>query len=337
MVSAVERDPQAAATYALNHDDYGVVTVPKDVTSVSGTELLGRRKYVDLVAAGPPCTGFSIKGQRRSDHPSNPMLQEVVRLVDELRPRAVLIENVIGLTSMDRGFYFDRLITGLERLDLGEGRRYDVDYSVLNAAEYGSPQTRRRLFIVAMEPGRRWEWPTPTSTIGDVTLWDAIADLPAKAVVPGALTTYRPNVVPSAYADALRNGTEKVLNHHTKRLEETRRKRLRALKPGQDRRHLPEELRAGGHESKYRRLRADKPAPTLVAHMGKDLSDFIHPKLQRSLTAREAARIQGFPDEYEFMGSQASQLAQVGNAVPVHLARSLGEALIDVLQRRRRG
>ena len=127
-----------------------------------------------------------------------------------------------------------------------------------------------------------------------------------------------------------------MLNNHTKRLKETRRKRFRALKPGQDRRHLPEELQAGGHPGKYRRLRADQPSPTLMAHMGKDLSDFIHPRLQRSLTAREAARIQGFHDSYEFMGSQASQLVQVGNAVPVQLGKALGEQMVSVLTSRRR-
>jgi DNA (cytosine-5)-methyltransferase 1 len=167
IVSAVERDPQAAETYEANHD--GVAVLVKDAANVSGTDLLGRRKFVDLVAAGPPCTGFSMKGPRRSDHPGNPMLQEVVRLVGELKPKAALIENVVGLTSLDRGFYFDRLVTGLERIDLGDGTRYDVSYSVLNAAEFGAPQTRRRLFIVAIEPRRRWGWPTPTSDIGDFT------------------------------------------------------------------------------------------------------------------------------------------------------------------------
>jgi DNA (cytosine-5)-methyltransferase 1 len=135
----------------------------------------------------------------------------------------------------------------------------------------------------------------------------------------------------SSYAQSLRNGHEVVLNHHTKRLEELRQKRLSALAEGQNRADLPEHLSAGGHETKYRRLKSSAASPTVTAHMGKDLSDFIHPTLPRTLTVREAARIQGFPDSYEFLGSQASQFTQVGNAVPVHLAYELGQRLSESL------
>jgi hypothetical protein len=137
----------------------------------------------------------------------------------------------------------------------------------------------------------------------------------------------------SVYAAGLRHGSSGVLNHHTKRLQDLRQRRLAALAPGQDRTFLVGDLAAGGHETKYRRLRADTPSPTVTAHMGKDLSDFIHPSLPRTLTAREAARIQGFPDTVEFLGSQAAQFNQVGNAVPVPLARALGVALARTLRR----
>ncbi len=328
--AAVESDPQAAETYRLNHMRTRVVDT--DMRSVEPASLFpDRRRRLDLLAGGPPCQGFSIKGQRRIGHPGNAMLDQLLRAAAELRPRAVLVENVVGLTSMLGGFYFDRLITGLERIDLGEGRRYDVDYTFLNAAHHGTPQNRRRLFVVAVEPGRRFSWPEPTTQPGDLTLWDAISDLPPEAVRPGETTSYTRRQ-PSRYAAALRAEDGVVLNHHTKRLEETRQKRLGALAEGQDRRHLPEELQAGGHESKYRRLRADAACPTLTAHMGKDLSDFIHPRLGRTLTAREAARVQGFPDWMEFAGSQASQLNQIGNAVPIPLATAVGRALAEALR-----
>lgn len=333
LVSAVEADPQAADTYAAAHP--GTVLLGRDVTTVGGAELTPRlRSRLDLLAAGPPCQGFSMKGPRRSDHPGNAMLAQVVRLAAELQPRAVLVENVTGLTSLAGGYYFDRLVTSLERIALGAGGRYDVQYAVLDAAQHGAPQRRRRLFIVATEPGVAWAWPEQPDG-GVLTLWDAIGDLPAASLGVGDTAPYPPHATYSPYAAALRGDCPRLLNHHTKRLEATRQLRLAALGPGQDRRHLPEELAAGGHESKYRRLRANAPSPTLTAHMGKDLSDFIHPHEQRTLTVREAARVQGFPDRVEFLGSQAAQFRQVGNAVPVPLAYALGQSLARALRARR--
>lgn len=335
VVAAVEQDPQAADTYALSHPG-GPSPLVRDVTTVTGGDLTRRlRARLDLLAAGPPCQGFSLKGQRRSDHPGNAMLQQVVRLAQEIRPRAVLVENVVGLQSLAGGFYFDRLITALERVDLGGGDRYDVHFRVLNAADYGAPQLRRRLFIVAVEPGVTWRWPEQSTSPGDFTLADAISDLPPDAVDAGAVTRYGSSSM-SLYAAPLRAGSPTVLNHHTKRLEDLRQRRIAALAPGQNRTFLTGELAAGGHETKYRRLRANVPCPTVTAHMGKDLSDFIHPTLPRTLTVREAARIQGFPDTHEFLGSQASQFRQVGNAVPVPLAGALGRALAQALSRQRR-
>jgi DNA (cytosine-5)-methyltransferase 1 len=334
IATAVESDPQAAATYSAAHPE--TILINRDIRHLSAKEIRGRlRGQVDLLAAGPPCQGFSIKGQRRSDHPGNAMLAEVIRVTGQLRPRALLVENVVGLTSLSGGWYFDRLVTGIERIATECGGQYDVDYRVLNAVDYGSPQQRRRLFIVAVEPGLQWKWPDETSELGDLTVWDAIGDLPTDSCIVGVGIPYPPAIELSHYAAALRS-QGLVLNHHTKRLEETRQRRLAALEQGQDRRSLPAELATGGHETKYRRLRADAPSPTLTAHMGKDLSDFIHPFQQRTLTVREAARIQGFPDDIEFIGSQASQFRQIGNAVPVPLARALGQAFVTTLRGGRR-
>lgn len=335
VIGAVEKDSQAVDTYSANHPRTRVL--PIDIRSLGGSDLVAdRRRRIDLIAGGPPCQGFSIKGQRRADHPSNVLLEEFVRIVEELRPRAVLVENVVGLTSMLGGYYFDRLVTRLERISPTGSGNYNVEYGILNAVEYGVPQNRRRLFVVGVEPGRTWTWPGPSNRSGDLTLWDAIGDLPPDSHTPDAVGRYDGRRRVSEYAAQLRNGHRELLNHHTKRLEELRQRRLLALDEGQDRRNLPEHLSAGGHETKYRRLRAKAPAPTVTAHMGKDLSDFIHPRLPRTLTVREAARLQGFPDEYEFLGSQASQFTQVGNAVPVPLARSLGSQLARSLAARRR-
>src|SRR6266508_3214075 len=116
------------------------------------------------------------------------MLEHLVRLVSDLRPRAVLIENVVGLISM------------------AGGRRYNVEFALLNAAEYGVPQNRRRLFIVAIEAGRAWDWPEPTTSPGDLTLWDAIGDLPPDSEQPGVIASLGSARTVSSYALGLCGG-----------------------------------------------------------------------------------------------------------------------------------
>jgi DNA (cytosine-5)-methyltransferase 1 len=114
-----------------------------------------------------------------------------------------------------------------------------------------------------------------------------------------------------------------LFNHHTKGIEAIRLRRIRCLGEGETGAVLPPDLAAGGHKNKYRRLFWDKPAPTITAHIGKDLSDFIHPTFERWITVREAARIQSFPDSYIFLGSESQQLKQIGNAVPPLLGAAL--------------
>jgi DNA (cytosine-5)-methyltransferase 1 len=258
-------------------------------------------------------------------------LFEFVRIVEEIRPAAFLIENVPGLLSFKQGTIVDRLIRTLSRLTVGP-YRYTVVLDVLDAVGYGVPQYRRRVFICGLL-GEAFCFPAPSSA--RVTLIEAVGDLPEWTASSPDETPALPRAYPlTAYQKARRGREASLFNHSAKRLEERRLERLAFLqREGHDRRALPDHLQSGGRAGKYRKLRSSAPSPTIVAHMAHDTSSFIHPRYDRMLTVREAARLQSFDDSYRFYGSQKQQFNQVGNAVPPLLAGELARALALPIRR----
>lgn len=330
IVLAVERDADAAETFRANHP--GTCVLEVDVRELDAATLLSAADGpIDVVLAGPPCQGFSLsRGARDSSHESGELLLEVARVVHDLEPAAFVIENVPGVFSFRGGFVLDALVRRLNRA--GAAGRYETVLETLDAAGYGVPQHRRRVFI-AGALGEAFCFPAPQSD--RISLEDAIGDLPEwTADSQEALALPRAHPL-TAYQRDRRRRTRALYNHSSKQLEEMRMRRIAELRQGEDRRDLPDELQSGGRPGKYRRLRAGKPAPTILAHMGKDTSDFIHPYYPRMLTVREAARLQSFDDTHLFYGSQASQFRQVGNAVPPLLAGALAVALQAPAQRAR--
>ncbi len=330
VVAAVDLNAAAAATYRANHPRARVHE--GDIRELTGPAL---RKLahgrIDVVAAGPPCQGFSIGGPRERSHPSTELLFEVARVIAELKPRAFMIENVPGLLSFQGGHVVDRFFRALARIDV-DGRRYSVVLDAVDAADHGTPQHRKRIFICGVV-GSTFVFPAPQRL--HVSLMDAIGDLPeATASTADGLLPLSRAVGLTAYQKARRGGSRQLLNHSAKRLEEKRLERIAHIKEGQDKRALPDRLQAGGRVGKYRKLRGSRPAPTIVAHMAHDTASFIHPRYDRMLTVREAARLQGFDDHYRFVGSQFQQFRQVGNSVPPLVARDLAVALEPLVRRR---
>jgi DNA (cytosine-5)-methyltransferase 1 len=323
LAAAVETGQDAVRTYQANHP--GVAVIAGDVRD------FGRRDLdkvapapVDVIIGGPPCQGFSVGGPRDPQHPSSELLFEFARIVEEVRPAAFLLENVPGLLSFQRGTAVDRLVRTLSRLTVGQ-YRYTVVLDVLDAAAYGVPQHRRRVFVCGIL-GEAFRFPAESSA--RITLIEAIGDLPEWTASSPDEELPLPKAYPlTAYQKARRGAADALYNHSAKRLEERRLERLAVLREGDDRRALPDHLQAGGREGKYRRLRSSAPSPTILAHMAHDTSGFIHPRYDRMLTVREAARLQGFDDTYRFEGSQYQQFNQVGNAVPPLLAAELARAL----------
>ncbi len=325
---------------------------------------------LDLLFAGPPCQGFSMIGARVVWDERNNLFREVLRLAGDLKPRCVVIENVPGLVTLTQGAYLRAILQGLS--DKG----YDAACAELLAAQYGAPQMRWRLIIVGwrrdlgIPPGYGFPSPSagtgrmgdllPNCTItqqqmqGFITTRQALADLPVIAAGEEITTYTGPPCEP--YQKLMRDQlTTELFNHYAAHLSATNLARLALLKPGQDWRDLPREMLPPGmqralrkdHTRRYRRMTWDGvPRAVITRFRDPKSGEYTHPEQDRTISIREAARLQGFPDHFIFHGDRSSQYDQVGNAVPVQLADAitqeirhcldgqLGERLIDPFRRR---
>jgi DNA (cytosine-5)-methyltransferase 1 len=311
---------------------------------------------LDLMFAGPPCQGFSMIGSRVVWDKRNNLFREALRLAEELQPRCVVIENVPGLVTLAGGAYLRAILEGLDEAG------YEAACAELLAAQYGAPQMRWRLIIIGWRKDlgipSGYGFPQPTagkSEIGDllpnvtisqwqlegfVTTAEAIRDLPPVAAGEEATRYIGPPVGP--YQQLMRAGLSSELsNHYAARLSEVNLTRLRQIKPGQDWRDLPHELLPAGmqralrkdHTRRYRRMTWDGvPRSVITRFRDPKSGEYTHPEQDRTITIREAARLQGFPDSFVFHGDRSSQYDQVGNAVPTHLAEAIGAEVLSCLK-----
>jgi DNA (cytosine-5)-methyltransferase 1 len=301
---------------------------------------------VDLVAGGVPCQPFSRAGQsklrslitqgaRSADDPRTHLWSSFLAVVQALQPRAVLLENVPDLATWDDGAVLIGLREGLR--DLG----YWSDARLLDAHAHGVPQHRARLFIVGLHHRETFSWP---ERIAKTTVRDAIGDLP---VVPGG---QREEILPYAGPPAtdlqirLRRGVATdqrglVHDHMTRAVRPDDAEAFALMRPGQTYDDLPDHLRRYRSDiftDKYKRLEWDELGRTITAHIAKDGYWYIHPSQDRTLSIREAARLQTFPDWYRFAGQPSLRYRQIGNAVPPLLAEALGRSLRQALSVRGR-
>ena len=342
ILAGADLDPHCMATFGLNFPE--ARRVPGDLSAIDPLRLMRELSLeaggLDLLAGGPPCQGFSKnvpRSRRSAEDPNNVLMRTFLRYAEVLRPRAVVMENVAEMRNGFDRAYTDEVLGRLERAG------YAVAHETLNAADYGVPQRRRRAFFVGLSSGRAFAFPERTHFAGSprpsgsgdphVTVWDAIGDLPSvDHASEQRLHRYRRRPF-TDYQRQARRGSETVTNHRPRRLRPLQYERLASLKPGQGIEDLPERLRPrSGYSGAYGRLARDMVAPTItrwVFHPGS--GRFGHPEDIRVLTIREAARLQGFADAFEFTGSYNRQAAQVGNAVPPVLAGKLGAAILDAL------
>jgi DNA (cytosine-5)-methyltransferase 1 len=323
-------------------------TIRADLSSLSGESLLSQAHVlagsVDVIFGGPPCQGFSLIGKRQTDDKRNLMLFHFARLVRQIKPRYFVLENVPGLLLGDAIALFRSFRLRIRRA----GYELVEPVRVLNAAEFGIPQNRQRTFLLGFKRGiTSPDYPEPTSPFGDCgqlpapTVWDAIGDLPHLADCPELFESDRYHGKlgsPSAYVKSLNACNEEdvvdsqlILNGKgiggcflTKHSPTTR-SRFEATIPG-----TTEKI------SRYFRLASDGIAPTLRAGTGPDHGSHtaarpIHPKIPRCITTREAARLQSFPDWFEFHPTKWHGFRQVGNSVPPILARAVARCIFDLL------
>lgn len=297
---ASDVSPHAQATYKLNKPAFPFIL--QDARKLSGADLVeaaGGRKP-DLIAGGPPCQGFSTLGDKMSADPRNELFGAFARIVSELNPSYVLIENVKSLTTMYGGRFRDHILSEFENLG------YRMHWQVLDAANYGAPQFRQRVIFFGTRRNAPFDFPKATHGPDGAepykTVWGAIADLVDKG-----------NEVPNHLALA---HSERVIARYRLIPEGGR------LPPPEN---LPVEIRRANFGNTYKRLHRERPSLTMVP--GNNAFP-VHPTLHRSLTPREAARLQTFPDEIRFAGDRRSQCILVGNAVPPLLARAVGRAIV---------
>ncbi|WP_304270959.1 DNA cytosine methyltransferase [Brevundimonas naejangsanensis] len=316
-VLSLDHWDDAIATYRHNFNDHPCINA--DVASVSEADFALYLSHCDWVVGGPPCQGFSTVGRRKRDDPRNRLVFEFARTVDILRPENFLIENVIGLKDM-------KFVGAVESYFAERG--YKVSTMVLRSADYGVPQLRHRIFFVGSLAGASFDAPQASHGPGTyVTVEDAIGDLPVLG--PGEAADRYDRPAKAGYQKRMRRGCSTLSGHEASKHPAHLVQAISHIPDGGNRRDIPASLqpKSGFHNS-YSRLHSRSPAVAVTQNMGKPSGTrCIHPFQHRGLTAREGARLQGFPDAFEFLGGMTSQRLQVANAVSPILAEAIGRHL----------
>jgi DNA (cytosine-5)-methyltransferase 1 len=339
IVAANEILPQMAKAYSLNHPKTKVYN--EDVKEFNAKKVsrdLGiDPEEIDLIIGGPPCQAYSTVGKRASNDPRGELFKEYFRVLDEFKPKFFLFENVRGLTSMQNGELLGNIITLFESLG------YKVQCKLLNAADYGAPQIRERIILVGSKLKTNFEYPSPSHYNPEtdsnlfsgllspyLTLEDAIGDLPF--INSGEESFEYASEPKNEFQKIMRkNAPEKLQDHNAPKNNPNLVKLMQLLPDGGSPENLPKNLRPkSGFKNTYSRLWWKKPSTTITRNLSTPSSSrCIHPKAPRPLTTREGARIQCFPDEYQFYGSRSQRNLQIGNAVPPCLSIRLAEAILN--------
>jgi DNA (cytosine-5)-methyltransferase 1 len=344
IVAGVEIEPRFLATFKANFPAAHGLNLDLAKTSpVDFMELIGIRPgELDLLAGGPPCQGFSKnvpRSRRFLEDPKNMLVQTFIDYCEVIQPRMVLMENVAEMKNGFEQAYTQELV---ERLATAG---YTVNYGVLLAADYGVPQRRRRAFFLGSRDGTRLSFPMATHIARraapglfvqpHVSVWEAISDLPSLEHGQGSDPCEYASDPQSDFQMHIRRTSVVVRNHVARKLAAVQFARLSSLNPGEGLKQLPEELRPkSGYSGAYGRLTKEMVAATVtrwVFHPGS--GRFGHPVDIRTVTMREAARLQAFPDDFVFTGSYNEQAAQIGNAVPPLLAQRVAESMLEQMSR----
>lgn len=322
VVLANEYDTSIAAAYQLNHKNTKMIV--GDITTLNLEEVFGKYKgKIDVVIGGPPCQGFSQKGQRKTIHDErNFLFKYYVAVVELVKPRYFVMENVPNLLSAEGGFFRNEI------MELFDSMGYSLNMGVLNAADYGVPQNRRRAVIIGKRDGNAPELPAPLDKT--VTVWDAISDLAYLQSGEGKEEQEYKNEPQSDYQKKLRRESSILHNHVVTKHSKLALERLALIPPNAGKEVLPKEhLTKSIYSGTWTRMRKEEISVTITTRFDTPSSGkFTHPFLDRAITVREAARIQSFPDDFVFVGNKGSQMKQVGNAVPPLLAGAIAEVIM---------
>ena len=331
----MEKNPRFKTLISLDNDEYAGNTFKLnmpwcdvhigDITDDKVKNNIiqeAREKEINMIIGGPPCQGFSNKGKKLGlEDPRNFLFREYLSFVKELQPEVFVIENVKALLSTSNGWFKKQILSAIEQLG------YFVDYGVLNAEEYGVPQSRERAIFICCKK-QKITLPSPTRDI-PVTVREAISDLAYHESGEGAPVELYREQPQSGYQRMMREGSENLHNHVASKHKQVAIDKLKMIPPEKGKECLPPEL-LGNQKFKttWGRLKWDEPSPTIDTRFDAASNGTNnHPFLNRAITPREAARIQSFDDRFIFYGSKIRIRKQIGNAVPPLMAKAIADKI----------
>lgn len=326
--TVVANDYNQYALQTLKYNHPNVECVFGDITNVETRDeivKLSKEKKVNMIVGGPPCQGFSNKGKKLGlKDERNYLFLEFIKVVELIKPELFIIENVKNLVTCANGYFINEIVTKFQEMG------YSINYKILNASNYGVPQTRERTIIIGSKSIIFDFLDLEKEEYKKITVREAISDLSYLDSGEGEVYSEYKNDPISDYQILLRNNENKLYNHNATNHSEIAIKKLSMIPPEGDKKSLPKELHGNQKfKTTWSRLEWDKQSPTIDTRFdtpsnGKN----SHPYLNRAITPREAARIQSFPDSYLFLGSKTEVCKQIGNAVPPLLAKAIGKSLI---------
>lgn len=330
IIVANEIEKDISVAYTLNHPNVEMLNCDiKNLTNdILEKALKGQR--VDIVVGGPPCQSYSTLGKRQNDERAN-LFMQYKRILKILQPKAFVFENVTGMLSMNKGNLFRQIQT--EFSEIG----YDLKHDVLDAVDYGVPQHRERVILVGIKGKNNFIYPHPTHGEGlkpYVTLKEAIGDLPVLRSGEKS-NIYETDATNEFLKFVRKNASEYVEEHNAPKNGDHLIKIMQTLKDGQSKDDLPEDIRPkSGYGNTYAKLWWNRPSTTITRNFAcPSSSRCIHPRDSRAMSIREGARLQSFPDDYKFYGSDGMKRLEIGNAVPPLLSIAVAKQLLETLQK----
>lgn len=335
VAASVDHNKFALQTHRANFPGLALDVDLGDLKKRAALIKMLKRADIDLIAGGPPCQPFSRAGRskirslvdaglRDEFDERKELWQAYVDVVLKVKPRAVLMENVPDMALGDDFHVVRRIVDMLERVG------YSTNLRLVDAWRYGVPQHRKRLILLARLDGDAFTWPEPGEP---VSVREAIADLPELGLTTGGRDLpYAPTEELSEFAKVMRRDTDesRVWDHMTRPVRDDDREIFGLMTSKTLYAHIDPKLRrykADTFDDKYKRLDWNELSRSITAHIAKDGYWYIHPSENRTLTVREAARIQTFPDDFRFAGGRSHAFQQIGNAVPPMLGKAAATAL----------
>lgn len=319
------------ATITFKHNFKNAKVHNTDITIFPDKQIIEEYGDVDVIVGGPPCQGFSSanRWQKEMDDPRNKLFFEYIRFVQRIHPKVIMIENVRGLLTRDGGYAINRI------KEILGGEEYNISYQVLDASNYGVPQNRKRAIII----GVRKDYKDRFFDFNNIkkqsktTVDDAIGELYSFEDKPDGKKVIE-TPADSPLRKFLRTKDNTILDQDIVYPAQKVQDRIKHVPQGGNWQDVPEELwptnRKNRHSSAYKRL--DPQTQSCTIDTGNAHSNYFHPVYNRIPTIRESARLQSFPDSFEFQGPRGSKYRQIGNAVPPLLAKAIADAIMKILE-----